>query len=257
MQYTDKELSKMIDHSLLHPTMTDDQLKEGCELAVQYDVASVCIKPYAIPLAVPILESSDVKVGSVVGFPHGTNMTEIKRLETESACKEGAQEIDIVINTGKVFSKDWAYVEKEIAILCDEVHKHHAKIKVIFENDFLPDDAIKIKLCQICSKIGVDWVKTSTGYGFVKDSTGLYSYKGATEHDLRLMRKYCSSEVQIKAAGGVRDLDGLIKVRDLGASRCGATATKQMLDEFNRRISTKQNSDLSSETTGTIGQGGY
>lgn len=259
MKYTYTELSKMIDHSLLHPTMTDKELEDGCHLAAEYQAASVCIKPYAVKRAVELLKGTGVIVGCVIGFPHGNGLTEAKRYETELACRDGAAEIDMVINIGKALSADWSYVEQDIKAVCDEAHKHGAKVKVIFENDYLTaggaglsSDDFKIKLCQICERAGADWVKTSTGYGFVKGADGKYTYKGATEHDLRLMRAACSPKVQVKAAGGVRDLDGLILVRDLGGSRCGATATAVMMDEYKRRAAAGE-----SGTGGNIGAGGY
>ncbi len=261
MKYTYEELANMIDHSLLHPTMTDADLEAGCKLAAQYDVASVCIKPYAVKQAVKWLAGSSVKVGAVIGFPHGNSCTESKRYETELACRDGAVEIDMVINIGKALGGDWAYVEQDVAAVVTEAHKHGAKVKVIFENDYLTEggaglssDDFKRRLCEICERAGVDWVKTSSGYGFVKQADGSYSYKGATEHDLKLMRASCSEKVQVKAAGGVRDLDGLIHVRDLGGSRCGATATAAMLDEYRKRESA---GDDSNEAAGQIGQGGY
>jgi len=238
-KYTYSELAKMIDHSLLHPTMTDRELEDGCKLAAKYGVASVCIKPYAVRRAVELLKGSGVLVGCVIGFPHGNSATESKRYETELACKDGATEIDMVINIGKALEGDWDYVEREIRAICDEAHKHGAKVKVIFENDYLGNggaglngDDFKRKLCAISERAGADWVKTSTGYGFVKGADGKYSYQGATEHDLKLMRESCSPKVQVKAAGGVRDLAGLIRVRELGASRCGASATAAILDEY-------------------------
>jgi len=239
------ELAQMIDHSLLHPTMTDRELEEGCQLAARYRVASVCIKPYYVRRAVELLQGTGVKVGAVVGFPHGGSVTEVKRYETELACRDGALEIDMVMNIGKALSGDWTYVEREIRAVCDQAHRTGAKVKVIFENDYLTkggaglsSDDFKRKLCQISERAGADWVKTSTGYGFVKGADGKYSYQGATEADLRLMRANVSAKVQVKAAGGVRDLDGLIRVRELGASRCGATATAAMLDECKRRAQT-------------------
>lgn len=235
MQYTYAELAGMIDHSLLHPTLTDQELKAGCELAAKYKVATVCIKPYAVKLAAQWLAGSGVKVGAVVGFPHGSSATEVKRYETEAACRDGAAEIDMAINIGKALSGDWAYVEHDIRAVVAAAHAHGAIVKVIFENDFLPNDAVKVRLCQICEAAGADFVKTSTGYGFVKGPDGKYSSQGATESDLRLMRANCSAKVQVKAAGGVRDLDGLIRVRDLGATRCGATATAAILEEYKRR----------------------
>lgn len=226
-----KELAKMIDHSLLHPTMTDEDLKTGCELAMQYDVASVCIKPYAIKQACQWLEGSDVMVGTVIGFPQGNSATSIKVAETEQACVDGAVEIDMVANIGRVLGEDWDYIESEIAEVLAACRKHKAALKVIFENDFLPEDQHKIKLCEICSKLGVDFVKTSTGYGMVKGADGSYGYKGATEHDLKLMRANCPSEVEVKAAGGVRTLDDLLKVKELGVTRVGATATATMIND--------------------------
>jgi deoxyribose-phosphate aldolase len=260
MTFSCSDLAKMIDHSLLHPTMTDADLEAGCKLAAQYQVASVCIKPYAVKQAVQWLQGSGVLVGCVIGFPHGNSATESKRYETELACKDGADEIDMVINLGKALSGDWAYVEADVKAVCDEAHGHGARVKVIFENDYLANggagldsDAFKRKLCQICERAGADWVKTSTGYGFVKQADGSYNYKGATEHDLALMRASCGPQVQVKAAGGVRDLDGLIKVRQLGATRCGATATAAMLDECRAR----EAAGTLLPTSGQIGAGGY
>jgi deoxyribose-phosphate aldolase len=264
MTYTYAELAGMIDHSLLHPTMTDRELEEGCKLAAKYQVASVCIKPYAVKRAAELLQGTGVRVGAVVGFPHGGSATDAKRYETALACRDGAVEIDMVINLGKAFSGDWDYVERDIRAVCEEAHAHQAKVKVIFENDYLANggaglsgDEFKIKLCQISERAGADWVKTSTGYGFVKGPDGKYSYRGATEHDLKLMRAHCSPKVQVKAAGGVRDLDGLIRVRDLGGTRCGATATAAMLDEYRRRAASEQPGPAGGVGADALGRGGY
>jgi deoxyribose-phosphate aldolase len=264
MKYTYEELAKMIDHSLLHPTMTDRDLEEGCRLAARYGVASVCIKPYAVPRAVELLQGSGVLVGCVIGFPHGNGTTESKRFETGMACRDGAVEIDMVINIGKALGGDWEYVEQDIRAVCQEAHRHGAKVKVIFENDYLAkggagldSDSLKRQLCQISERAGADWIKTSTGYGFIKQPDGNYNYQGATEHDLALMRASVSAKVQVKAAGGVRDLDGLIRVRDLGATRCGATATAAMLDEYQRRAAAEANNTPVATATGAIGTGGY
>lgn len=242
MKYTYEELAGMIDHSLLHPTLTDQELEEGCRLAARYGVASVCIKPYFVQRAAEILKGTPVRVGAVIGFPHGNSTTESKRYETELACKDGAVEIDMVINIGKALSGDWAYVQSDINAVCNEAHSRGAKVKVIFENDYLgqggaglSSEQLKRKLGQVCERAGADWIKTSTGYGFVKGPDGKYSYQGATEADLRLMRSSVSDKVQVKAAGGVRDLDGLIRVRELGASRCGASATAAILDACRAR----------------------
>ncbi len=264
MKYSYEELAKMIDHSLLHPTMTDQELEAGCKLAAKYGVASVCIKPYAVKRAAELLQGTDVFVGAVIGFPHGNSATESKRYETQLACQDGAVEIDMVINLGKALGGDWDYVERDVKAVCDEAHKHGAKVKVIFENDYLTkggaglgSDDFKRKLCQLCERAGADWVKTSSGYGFVKQPDGSYNYHGATEHDLALMRASVSAKVQVKAAGGVRDLDGLIKVRDLGCSRRGATATAVMLDEYRRREAAERAGQAVDGKPASIGAGGY
>ena len=234
-KYNVRELAKMIDHSLLHPTMTDADLLRECDVAVKYDVASVCIKPYAVRLAGERLKGSDVKVGTVIGFPHGNQAVETKVFEAGQVCRDGAEEVDMVVNIGKVLGKDWDYVTREINEVLKVVHDNGAILKVIFENDFLPSDDAKIKLCEICSELKVDFVKTSTGYGFVKGPDGKYSYKGATDHDLKLMREHAAPFVQVKAAGGVRTLDDLLRVKALGVTRVGATATIAMLEEAKRR----------------------
>jgi deoxyribose-phosphate aldolase len=264
MKYTYTELAKMIDHSLLHPTLTDREMEDGCRLAAQFGVASVCIKPYAVRRAVELLKGTGVKVGCVIGFPHGNSTTESKRYETELACKDGAEEIDMVINIGKAMSGDWDYVEREVKVVCDQAHRNGAKVKVIFEMDYLANggaslsgDDFKRRLCQVAERAGADWVKTSTGYGFVKGADGKYSYKGATEHDLKLMRASCSPKVQVKAAGGVRDLDGLILVRDLGGTRCGATATAAMLGEYTRRAEAEKGGSAGQSPVAKLGVGGY
>jgi deoxyribose-phosphate aldolase len=264
VKYTYEQLAKMIDHSLLHPTLTDRELEEGCALAAKYGVASVCIKPYAVKRAAELLKDTGVLAGCVIGFPHGNSATESKRYETELACRDGAVEIDMVINLGKALSGDWDYVERDVKAVCDEAHRQGAKVKVILENDYLANggaglgsDDFKIKLCQLCERAGADWVKTSTGYGFVKQADGSYNYQGATGHDLALMRRACSPKVQVKAAGGVRDLDGLIHVRDLGGTRCGATATAAMMNEYRRRETAEKSGQPATGSSGRIGAGGY
>jgi deoxyribose-phosphate aldolase len=227
----------MIDHSLLHPTMTDAEIADGCRLAREYDVATACVKPYAIKLARSILDGSGVGVCPVIGFPHGNSTRAIKVAEADEAARAGGNEIDAVINIGKALGGDWAYVREEIRAINEGVVANGAILKVIFENDYLQDEHI-VRLCEICSEIGVAFVKTSTGYGFVKQSDGTYNYRGATDRHLSLMRKHCAPGVQIKAAGGVRTLDDLLRVRALGVTRVGATATRAMLDEARRRFGT-------------------
>lgn len=228
------DLAKMIDHSLLHPTMTDAQILEGCEVARRYDVATVCVKPYAVAMCRQALLGSGVGICAVAGFPHGNSTTAIKVAEAEEAIGDGATEIDVVINVGKALGGDWGYVRADVDAVNRSCASRGALLKVIFETDYLQDEQI-IRLCALCSELRVAFVKTSTGYGFVKQPDGDYNYQGATEHVLGLMRRHCAPEVQVKAAGGVRDLDALLEVRALGATRCGATATEAMLEEARRR----------------------
>jgi len=224
----------MIDHSLLHPAMTDTEILAGLTIAKKYNVATACIKPYLIPLVSKELEGSDVQICAVIGFPHGNSTTEIKVLEASTAAAAGSNEIDMVINIGRALGGDWDCVSNEIRAINDAVTKHDAILKVIFENDYLSDDCI-VRLCEICSDIGVAFVKTSTGYGFVKQDNGMYSYDGATVHHLELMRQHSKPEVQVKAAGGVRTLGDLLHVMSLGVTRIGATATVTILEEAIKR----------------------
>ncbi|VTS06519.1 deoxyribose-phosphate aldolase [Tuwongella immobilis] len=219
------DLAKMFDHSLLQPVMTDADLEAGCAVAREYGVASVCIKPYAVKAAVQWLAGSGVIVGTVIGFPHGGHLTSIKVAEAEAAMADGATELDMVVNIGKVLSGDWDFVAADIAAVVKVAHANGAKVKVIFENCFLKDEH-KEKLCEICGQLNVDWVKTSTGYGV----------DGATDHDLQLMRRCSPPHVQVKAAGGVRTYERLLAVRAMGVTRVGATATKAILDECKRNL---------------------
>ena len=216
--------------------MTDTDLKRECEVALKYNVASVCVKPYMVKKAVEILNKSDVLVGCVVGFPAGNSTIGVKVFETETACADGAVEIDMVINIARVLEGDWEYIEREIKAVTDTCHKHQAIVKVIFETDYVMHDDDKIRLCQICTRVGADYVKTSSGFGFVKGSDGKYSYTGATIYNLKLMRKHAGPGVKVKAAGGVRTLDQLIAVKEAGCSRCGATATVAIMEDAYERF---------------------
>jgi deoxyribose-phosphate aldolase len=218
-------VAKMLDHSLLQPVLTDQELDEGCRLARAYDVASVCIKPYAVRRAAELLAGSTVAVGTTIGFPHGGHRTEVKVAEAETAMADGARELDMVVNIGKVLSCDWAFVTEDIRAVVEAAHRAGALVKVIFENCFLQNEH-KERLCLVCAEVGADFVKTSTGYG-----TG-----GATDEDLKLMRRCAPPHVQVKAAGGVRTYDRLLEVRALGVTRVGATATKTILDECKARV---------------------
>lgn len=220
LEFTYASIAKMIDHSLLQQQLTDAELEQGCKLARQCDVASVCIKPYAVAQAKAFLAGSSVVVGTTIGFPHGGHVTAIKVAESIQALKDGATELDMVVNIGKVLSKDWRFVGDDIRAVVAVAHAGKAIVKVIFENCFLQDEH-KETLCRICGEVGADFVKTSTGYG----STG------ATDDDLKLMRRCAPPQVQVKAAGGVRNFERLLAVRALGVTRVGATATKAILDE--------------------------
>ena len=231
-----RELAKMIDHSILHPTYTDEDLIKQCAVAKKYNVASVCVKPYAVKLAVAQLKDTDVEVGCVIGFPHGNSSIAVKVFEAEQACNDGASEIDMVINIGKALAGDWDYVGKEIKAITTACHQSKAIIKVIFETDYLTRKEDKIHLCKICTRVGADFVKTSTGFGFVKQPNGDFNYKGATLEDIKLLRKYSGPKVQVKCAGGVRTLDDLLKMKAAGATRSGATATEAMLTEAVKRF---------------------
>lgn len=231
-----KALAKMIDHSILHPTMTDEDLKRECEIAKKYDVASVCVKPYMVPMAVQLLKGTDVLVGCVIGFPSGNSTVDVKVFEAAKACKDGAVEIDMVINVGKALQGDWDYVEREIGSITGICHELGAIVKVIFETDYVTKASDIVKLCQICTKVGADYVKTSSGFGFVKGNDGKYSYEGATIPNLKLMKESVGPYVKVKAAGGVRTLDGLIAVQEVGCARCGATATIAMMEEAIKRF---------------------
>jgi deoxyribose-phosphate aldolase len=256
-------LAKQIDHSLLHPTMTNQEVTDGLRLSATYGVATACIKPYTISLAKEILAGIGVGICAVIGFPHGNSTTKIKVQEAIEAMDEGATEIDMVVNIGMVLSntpESWAYVQSEIAAINTAVLERRGILKVIFENDFLGPEQIE-RLCRICTEVGVAFVKTSTGYGFVKRSVpgvdeSLYGYSGATDEDLMLMRRTAGPKVQIKAAGGVRTLDDLIRVMALGVTRVGATATKAILEEAKRRGISEDLTEVEVKYAGD-GKGGY
>ncbi len=218
---TYEQLAKVIDHSLLRPELTEADIVAGCELAARYHTATVCVKPCHVKLAKEILKDSDVLVSTVVGFPHGSNLTAIKVAEAQQAMDDGAVELDMVLNIGQLRSGKTDYVRDDIKEVCDAAHRRSVKVKVIFENAYLTDEE-KITACKLCEEAGADWVKTSTGF----------APSGATLDDLRLMRANVSQKVQVKAAGGVRTLPDLLEVIDVGVTRCGATATATILDNF-------------------------
>ncbi len=213
-----EEIAGMIDHSLLKPYLTDKEIEDGCRIADEYKTASVCVRPCDVKRAVETLKDSSVLVTSVIGFPHGTTTVQTKVFEAKEAIDNGAVELDVVLNIGKLKSKDFDYVKEDLKAVTEVAHENNVVVKVIFENCYLDDDE-KISACEICNEIGVDYVKTSTGFG-----TG-----GAEDKDLRLMREYTNPEIKLKAAGGIRTLERAIEVKKIGCSRIGATATIEIL----------------------------
>ena len=225
MSYQYQDIAKMLDHSLLIPTMTTDDLEAGIDEAIAFDTASVCIMPYYLRRCAERLAGTTIKASTTIGFPHGGHTTAIKVAEAKQAIEDGCEELDMVVNISKVLSGDWGYVRDELASVIDAAHLAERKVKVIFENCYLQDEH-KIRLCQICGEINADWVKTSTGYGS----------SGATLEDLALMREHSPEHVQVKAAGGVRDMDTVLKVRNLGVTRIGTSRTSKMLNECRQRL---------------------
>ncbi len=225
MDYSYEQISRMIDHSLLKPSLTFVDFEAGCRMAAVYQAGSVCIQPHYLKRCAEILKGSGVKASTVIGFPHGGHCTSTKVAEAKQALADGGEELDLVCNISRVLSGDWDYVKADLKAVIEVTHAAGQKVKVIFENCYLDDDQ-KIRLCEICTELMADWVKTSTGYG-----TG-----GATMDDLRLMRKHSGPAVQVKAAGGVRDMDALLQCREIGVTRIGASVTQALLDECRLRL---------------------
>lgn len=215
----------MIDHSLLRPELTEQQVRDGCEVARKYDVASVTVRPCDVDLAVRLMHGCRVPVGSVSGFPHGAMTTEAKLFEARDLLRRGAKEVDMVLNISKLLSRQFQFVETELAQMAQACHEGGAILKVIFENAYLTDE-LKVIACRISERAGADFVKTSTGF----------APTGATLEDLRLMRANVGPQVRVKAAGGVRTLDSAIKVYEVGCSRFGATATITILEDWKKRL---------------------
>jgi deoxyribose-phosphate aldolase len=223
-QLTERDIAKAIDHSLLRPELDDAFIEDGCRLAARYDVASVCVRPADVRRAVALLDGTDVRVGTTIGFPHGNHRTETKVFEAKQALADGATELDMVIQIGALKSGRDVDVEADIRAIVEVAHAAGAIVKVIFENAYLTDDE-KIRACHASEAAGADFVKTSTGF----------APSGATHDDLRLMRANTASHIQIKAAGGVRSLDALLAVMEVGVTRIGATATEGIIEEFRAR----------------------
>jgi deoxyribose-phosphate aldolase len=245
---TERDIAKTIDHSLLRPELDDAFVEAGCRLAAEYDVASVCVRPVDVRRAAAILAGTDVKVGTVIGFPHGSSTTATKVFEAHQALEDGAAELDMVIDIGALKSGRDRDVQADIAAVVEAAHAGGAIVKVILENAYLTDDE-KVRGSRLTEAAGAEFVKTSTGF----------APGGATHEDLALMRRTVSPHVQVKAAGGVRTLDALIDVMNLGTTRVGATATKAIIDDFRERKAGGTRPDVASEAEAATpaGQGGY
>jgi deoxyribose-phosphate aldolase len=248
MNLTYDAIARRIDHSLLSPTMTVAELEDGCRLAADYGVASVCIKPFAVGLAAKLLAGTVVNVGTTIGFPHGGHASSLKILESRQAIDDGATELDMVVNIGQVIGGEWGFVRDDIAGVTEIARSHGAIVKVIFENCYLNDDQ-KARLCAICGEVKADYVKTSTGYG-----TG-----GATRDDILLMRRESPTHVKVKAAGGMRDVDSAIAFAELGCDRLGLSKTADILDALLERLGEpkKERSAAVSRGTSVAGSSAY
>jgi deoxyribose-phosphate aldolase len=216
----------LIDHAVLGPTQTDADLRDACAMCVKVGTASVCVKPYMVPLAAELLAGSSVVACTVIGFPHGGVATKSKVRETEIACNDGAREVDMVANIGRVIQGDWNYVLADIRAVVEAATAVNVITKVIFETGLLPNDDLKIRLCEICEEAGAAFVKTSTGFGYVKGADGAMQTTGATEHDIKLMRAHVSEKVRVKASGGIRNYADALKFVQLGATRLGTSGTQ-------------------------------
>jgi deoxyribose-phosphate aldolase len=215
-----------IDHAVLSPTQTDADLRDACAMCVKVGTASVCVKPAMVPLAAELLAVSTVVPSTVIGFPHGGTTTGAKVHETEVACADGAREVDMVVNIGRVLQQDWDYVRDDIRAVVESAKANNVITKVIFESGLIPNDDLKIRLCEICEESGAAFVKTSTGFGYVKGDNGAMVATGATEHDIKLMRAHVSDKVQVKASGGIRNYADALKFVQLGATRLGTSGTQ-------------------------------
>jgi deoxyribose-phosphate aldolase len=216
----------LIDHAVLQPTQTDADLRAACKLCVEAGTASVCVKPSMVPLCAELLAGSSVVPSTVIGFPHGGTTTAVKVRETEIACRDGAREVDMVVNLGRVLAQDWKYVADDIRAVVEAARGSNVITKVIFETGLLPADDLKIKLCELSEEAGAAFVKTSTGFGMIKGEGGGMIATGATEHDIRLMRTHCGPKVQVKASGGIRSFADAQKFVALGATRLGTSGTE-------------------------------
>ena len=242
MAITLRDIAKTLDHSTLQPFLTEDDIRKGCDIALQYDTATVCARPGDMPLVVKLLSGSDVKPCTVIGFPHGAHHTAVKVFEAERALDDGCQELDMVLNIGRLLHGEEAYVQDEIAALARAAHARNALLKVILETCYLNDEQKKTA-CRLSEAAGADFVKTSTGYGSA----------GATVADVRLMRAAVSEKVSVKASGGIRTLDMVLACRNAGAARCGVSATVRIMEEARERM---QNGALTDQPLNPVENGG-
>lgn len=232
MAITLRDIAKTLDHSTLQPFLTEDDIRKGCDIALQYDTATVCARPGDMPLVVKLLAGSGVKPCTVIGFPHGAHHTAVKVFEAERALDDGCRELDMVLNIGRMLHGEEAYVQDEIAALAQAAHARNALLKVILETCYLNDEQKKIA-CRLSEAAGADFVKTSTGYGS----------SGATVADVKLMRAAVSEKVSVKASGGIRTLDMVLACRLAGATRCGVSATVKIMEEAKARLANGTLSD--------------
>ena len=225
MSITPHDIAKMLDHSTLQPYLTQEDVRKGCEIALKYDTASVCARPGDMKLVASLLQGSNVRICTVIGFPHGNHLPQIKLAEAKTALEDGCEELDMVINIGRLIAGENRYVQDEIQAICDLAHSRGAKVKVIIETCYLNDEQ-KARVCGLAAAAGADWVKTSTGYGSA----------GCTVEDIRLMKKSIPATCQVKGSGGIRDLDTVLAVRAAGATRCGVSATEKIMAEAEKRF---------------------
>ncbi len=224
-------VASLLDHSILHPLHTDEDVRAECEVAASYRVAAMCVKPCHVALAVDCLVGSEVPVCAVTAFPHGHAMLAVKLAETQAALDAGAREIDTVINLARVRAGDWPAIHLELEQLQMLVDSHDGTFKAIFETGLLEDEEIR-KLCQIANSIPLDFVKTSTGFATVKDAQGNLSISGATEHAVKIMTQAVAGHCEVKASGGIRTLADVQRYQALGCSRVGTSATQSIMSEL-------------------------
>jgi deoxyribose-phosphate aldolase len=249
MDFTYRAVASLLDHALLTPALTQSELRDGCLLARRYEVATAMVLPYFAPRAVELLDGSPVVASSTVGFPHGAQATELKAREALALAEAGCRELDMVVNISRVKSGDFAEVRSDVAAVLEAARAEGAKLKVIFENCYLTENE-KVRLCELCTELRVDWIKTSTGFGS----------SGSTWEDLALMLRHAGPGVEVKAAGGLRDLDSVLRARALGVTRVGTSSTQKILDECRGRLLGEgryDGPDLPAEPEGSSGPTGY